>query len=143
MRRAFATRTNAGNTLFLIAWFMGCIHIENVHPLEGGFLRLKFRRDRRPTFPVEGVWSFYPKYWLEILRKQWRWGSMYLRLRMMYLSIKRDPTNREYSDLALTPIGDEEIATRELFRNEAARAYVSQERRLRAAQHGQMVGSDL
>jgi hypothetical protein len=80
---------------------------------------------------------------LEILRKQWRWGSMYLRLRMMYLSIKRDPKNREYSDLALTPIDDEESATRELFRNEAAQAYVSQERRLRAAQHGQMVGSDL
>jgi hypothetical protein len=55
---------------------------------------------------------------------------------MIYLSIKRDPTNRDYSDLALTPIDDEEIATRELFRNEAAQAYVRQEWRLRAAQYG-------
>jgi hypothetical protein len=38
--------------------------------------------------------------------------------------------------LALTPIVDEETATRELFRTVAAQAYVSQERRLRAAQNG-------
>jgi hypothetical protein len=51
---------------------------------------------------------------------------------------------REYSDLALNPIDDDEIATRELFRNDAAQAYVSQERRLRAAQqHGQMVARDV
>jgi radical SAM superfamily enzyme YgiQ (UPF0313 family) len=140
LRRAFATRTNAGNTLFLIAWFTGCIQIENVHPLEGGFLRMKSRRDRRPPLPIEPFWSFYPQYWWEVLRKQWRWASLYVRLRMIYLSIKRDPKNREYSDLALTPIDDDEIATRELFRNQAAQAYVSQERRIRAAQQGRMAG---
>jgi hypothetical protein len=138
LRRAFATRSNGGNALFLITWFIGCIHIEDVHPLEGGFLRLKFRRDRRPTLPIEPFWSFYPKYWFEIFHRQWRWGSMYLRLRMIYLGIKRDPKNREYSDLALTPIADEETTTRELFHTVAAQAYVSQERRLRAAQHGRV-----
>jgi hypothetical protein len=104
---------------------------------------MKFRRDRRPTLPTELAWSFYPQFWWEVLSKQWRWGSMYLRLRMIHLSIKRDPKNCEYSDPALALIDGDAIATRELFRNQAAQAYVSQERRIKAAQHGQMVGSVL
>jgi hypothetical protein len=136
LRRGFATKVNVGNTLFLIAWFMGCIHIEDIHPLEGGFLRMKHRRGRRPTLPIEPIWSFYPRYWLETLSKQWRWASLYVRLRTIYLRRKREPDRREYMDLALTPIADEETTTRELFRNVAAQAYVSQERRLKAAQGG-------
>ena len=94
-RRSCAARSptgaSASNALFLITWFKGCIDIENVHPLEGGFLRMKFRRDRRPALPIEPVWSFYPKYWLETVAKQCRWASLYLRLRLIYLRIKHDP----------------------------------------------------
>ena len=60
---------------------------------------MKFRRDRRPTLPTEPAWSFYPQHWREVLSKQWRWAAMSLRLRMIYLSIKRDPQHREYGDL--------------------------------------------
>ncbi len=87
-----ATRANASNALFLITWFKGCIDIENIHPLEGGFLRLKCRRDRRPGMPLEPVWPFYPKYWLETAGRSWCAGaSLYLRLRRIYLRIKHDP----------------------------------------------------
>ena len=55
MRRAAALR-HSSNALFLITWFKGSIEIENIHPLESGFMRLKFRRDRRPTLPIEPVW---------------------------------------------------------------------------------------
>ncbi len=50
LRRVASTEANASNALFLITWFKGSIDFENIHPLEGGFLRLKFRRDRRPGF---------------------------------------------------------------------------------------------
>ena len=130
LRRAFATGASGGNTLFLITWFKGCINIEHVHPLEGGFLRMKSRRERRPTLPMEPVWSFYPKYWFETASKQGRWISLYLRLRMIYLRIKRDPKKRDYTDLALTPVADDEAVTHELFQTKAAQAYISQERRL-------------
>jgi hypothetical protein len=136
LRRAFATRASGGNTLFLVTWFKGCTHIENVHPLEGGFLRMKFRRDRRSSMPLEPAWSFYPKYWFETVAKQFRWVSMYLKLRMIYLRIKHDPARREYTDLALTPVMDDEIETRELFNNASAKAFVSQERRLENIRHG-------
>ena len=48
-----ATKTSPGKALFYLVWFKGCIDIEKVHPLEGGFLRLKFSRDRRPGLPLE------------------------------------------------------------------------------------------
>src|ERR1700686_5064478 len=51
MRRAAATGTNAGNMLLLLIWYYGCIAIEHVHPLQGGYLRRKYRKDRRPTLP--------------------------------------------------------------------------------------------
>ena len=135
LRRAVASRANAGNALFLIAWFKGCIDIENLHPLEGGFLRLKFRRDRRPTLPVEPAWLFYPKYMAETVGKQIRWISLYARLRRIYLRIKRDARRYEYMDLALSPVTDDEAETRELFHSAEAQAYVGQERRLNEIRH--------
>lgn len=136
LRRAMATGTSPGNTLFFIVWFRGCIDIEKIHPLEGGFLRLKFRRDRRPTLPLEPVWLFYPKYLAETLWKQIRWISLYMRLRLIYLKIKRDPRRFEYMDLALEPVADDEIETREMFQSEVAQSYVVQARRLEIIRRG-------
>jgi hypothetical protein len=35
-----------------------------------------------------------------------------------------------YTDLAMTPVNEHEAETHELFKNEAAQAYIDQERRL-------------
>jgi hypothetical protein len=48
LRRAAATRNSVGKTMFLLNWFWGSIAIEDLHPLEVGFIRRKHRRDRRP-----------------------------------------------------------------------------------------------
>jgi radical SAM superfamily enzyme YgiQ (UPF0313 family) len=135
-RRAAAKRLNVGNVLFLVTWFRGCIDIEGIHPLEGGFLRLKFRRDRRSTLPLEPAWLFYPKFAVATVRKQIGWISLYLRLRLIYLRVKHDPQRYLYSDLALSPVADDEIETHELFQSAAAQAYVGQERRLRDIRAG-------
>ena len=82
---------NLSKLLFFITWFKGCIEIEKLHPLEGGYLRLKFRRDRRPGLPKESAWWFYPKYFWESLCKQVRWASLYARLFLISQRIKRDP----------------------------------------------------
>ena len=132
LRRAVATRASGGNAAFLLTWFTGCIVIEDVHPLEGGFLRMKFRRDRRPTMPIEPVWSFYPKYILETLVKNYKWIALFVSLRRIYLRIKKDPKRFEYTDLALTPVADE-TDTLEMFQGDAAHAYVDQEKRLARA----------
>ena len=44
--------------MFLLMWFWGCVTIEKIHPLEGGYLRRKVRTDRRPGLPVEPALLF-------------------------------------------------------------------------------------
>lgn len=134
MRRAAALRP-FGNVLFTLTWFKASFELENVHPVESGFLRLKFRRDRRPTMPIEPMLVFYPKYFAEIARKVWGWASLYVRLRMIYLRIKHDPKRYEFTDLAISPVEDDEVETHEMFHSDAARAYVSQEQRLEKIIH--------
>jgi Radical SAM superfamily len=139
LRRAAATRMSVGNTLLLACWFKGCIEIEGLHPLEGGYFRIKSRRARRPGLPIEPPWRFYPRYLLEALSKQLRWVALYVRLRLIYRRIKADPHRREYTDLALTPVGEDETETHALFASAGAHAYVEQERRLERLRHGEAV----
>lgn len=64
---------------------------------------------------------------------------MHARLRLIYLRIKRDPARFEYSDLALEPVADDEIETRELFQTEAAQAYAGNQIRLAQIRRGERV----
>jgi radical SAM superfamily enzyme YgiQ (UPF0313 family) len=123
LRRAIATGTSAGKTAFFIVWFKGCIRIEGIHPLEGGFLRRKVRRNRRSGMPIEGVLAFYPRLLAETARKQLSWMWLYLRVRLIYKRVKRDPLRLQYMDAALEPVTDHE-EERELFASDAARAYL-------------------
>jgi radical SAM superfamily enzyme YgiQ (UPF0313 family) len=136
LRRAMAVGTSPGKTLFFIVWFKGCIDIEKIHPLEGGFLRLKFRRQRRPGLPLEPAWLFYPKYIFETVWKQIRWIALYLRLRLIYIKLKRDPNRHEYMDEALEPVTDDELETREMFQSEVAHTYVAHVQQLEKLRRG-------
>jgi hypothetical protein len=49
MRRAVAKGISPGRMMLLLVWFDSCIKLEGLHPLEGGYFRLKFRRDRRSS----------------------------------------------------------------------------------------------
>jgi hypothetical protein len=140
MRRSIATGVNASNNLSMFTWFKGCIAIEGIHPLEGGFIRRKSRRDRRPGWPLEPIWRFYPMFLAETVWKLYRWAALYAGLRRIYLKVKRDPRRYDYMDAALSPIADDEIETHELFQSDAARDYVEQERRLERIREGRAAG---
>jgi len=129
LRRAMATGTSPGKAVLFITWFKGCIGIEKLHPLEGGFLRLKFRRDRRSGMPLEPRFLFYPKFVIESIAKQLKWVSLYGRIYRKYQEIKRDPARLDYMDLALTPVADDEFETRELFQSAGAQAYLARAKR--------------
>jgi len=130
LRRAFVSGFSPGKALFFILWFKGCYDIEKIHPLEGGFVRRKFRRDRRPGLPLENPLAFYPKYLAETARKQLRWLSMYAGLLLLYRRIKKDPARQQYMDLALEPVADDETETRELFQSEVAKTFVVHEQEI-------------
>ena len=122
-------------SLFFITWFKGCIDIEGLHPLEGGFLRMKYRTDRR-NFPLENPIIFYPKTFLETFWKQIKWISLYLHLRLIYRKVRHDPKKLEYMDLALEPVTENETETRELFQSEAAHKFVEKMHRIEKRRYG-------
>ena len=136
LKRAMATGVSPGKALFLIVWFKGCIGIEGIHPLEGGFLRLKFRRDRRSSGPRESPLIFYPKVAAELIWKQVKWAHLYLRLYRMYGKLKKDPRRSEYTDLALTPVTDEEVETMEMFQSAGAQAFVGRIQQIERLRRG-------
>lgn len=123
IRRAIATGTSPGKTTFFIVWFKGCIGIEGIHPLEGGFFRRKVRKNRRVGMKTESPLLFYPKYAAETLGNQFKWISLYLRMRLIYKRVKRDPKRFEYMDLSLEPVTDHE-EDREIFQTESARKFL-------------------
>jgi hypothetical protein len=138
LRRAIATGTSPGKTMFLIVWFKGCYDIEGIHPLEGGFFRMKSRRNRRSELPLENPVVFYPKVVLGMLAKQFKWISLYTRMRLIYRRVRKDPARFEYTDLALEPVTDHE-EERELFQTAAAQSYLGTVHRNQNLSRGETV----
>ncbi|MEY2557037.1 MAG: hypothetical protein QOE34_462, partial [Verrucomicrobiota bacterium] len=115
LRRLTVSKGPARNALVLMTWFMGSIHIEKIHPLESGLVRLKFRRDRRPGLSLEPIWLFYPKYLLQLTIKMSRWALLYYRLDRIFKRVRKDPKRFKYKDLALTPVTDHDVDDLEMF----------------------------
>jgi radical SAM superfamily enzyme YgiQ (UPF0313 family) len=115
LRRAMATGISPGKMMFLLIWFWGCVTLEKIHPLEGGYLRRKVRRDRRPGLPIESPQAFYPRYVGELISKHIAIGRFVWRMGRVRRALKRDPAARAYRDEALTPVSAEELDELEMF----------------------------
>jgi len=102
MRRAAACGLSVGKVMFMMLWFFFSIRYDRVHPLESGYFRLKFRRDRRPTLPRESALVFYPRYAWETLRSHFWMGYWILRMNNVRRRIKADARRRQYSDVSLS-----------------------------------------
>jgi len=125
MRRSVATNSNPGNMLLLLTWYWGCIVLEHIHPLQGGYLRRKYRKERRPTFPIESPFVFYPKFVADLVWKHLRLAWQITRLGLFRQALKNDPNARKYCDLALTPVIDDEFDSYEMFsKSDSAKAAV-------------------
>jgi hypothetical protein len=123
MRRAVATGISPGKMMFLLLWFYGCVMIEKIHPLEGGYLRRKVRKERRPGLPIENPLTFYPKYLVDLAAKHVRVARMVWSIGRVRRAIKRDPDRKAYTDLALTPVADDELQSLDMFNvSDATRA---------------------
>ena len=107
LRRGVATGGNAATIRDLLVWFYACVRIEKIDPLEGGYLRRKYRRDRRSTLPIENPFVFYPRYFAETISKTLRLVGIFLRYDRFLRRLKRDPDSRNYTDEAITPVAEE------------------------------------
>jgi radical SAM superfamily enzyme YgiQ (UPF0313 family) len=134
MRRSAVTRRGLGNLIFLILWFYSSITIERVHPLQGGYFRRKYRRDRRPGLKRESALLFYPRYAAEVVTKHVRLARLWLRLRRLARRVLSDPRRADYRDEALMPVVDDELERLELFTaSSGAKSAVAKARKEEAA----------
>ncbi len=115
MRRAVATGMSPGNIMFLMLWFYLNFKVERVHPVDGGYFRIKSRTSRRSGQPIESPIVFYPRYVWEIVSKHLRVVPLVVRLAWLRHKIKRDPNAEAYTDLALTPVQEEEVHDLAMF----------------------------
>lgn len=113
-RRSFA-QAKKGINLDEVTEFYLTFKLEGLHPLEGGLLRRRYRRDRRPGLPVQNPLAFYPWHWARsyggLAFLAWSvWRANRLQKRLM-----KDPDRYAYTDLATTPPEADETATLALF----------------------------
>jgi hypothetical protein len=135
MRRARACRFPPRKIAGTALGFYGSMAIEGVHPLEGGWLRRKYRTDRRPGLPIESPLVFYPRYAWESASKLARFGALWLRYRWIRRRVEADPLGHEYRDLALTPVREDDVDELEIFQTtESAKQAVVKAKQQRAAQ---------
>jgi hypothetical protein len=122
LRRAAANNCSMSRLVSFMFLFCYSVPIENVHPLQGGLLRRKYRKDRRPGFPIEPIWSFYPKFAWQVVDKLARALRLLWWIHVASRRIQSDPDRHAYVDQALTPVCDDETEKLELFtHSEAAR----------------------
>ncbi len=115
LRRAAATGLPMGSLVRLLVTFATTVPIENVHPLQGGVVRLRHPAERRPGLPRPNAWLFWPAFVLEVLRKHIVLGGVNLRLLLAARAIYRDAAAKTYTDRALTRGEPEEEAELELL----------------------------
>jgi radical SAM superfamily enzyme YgiQ (UPF0313 family) len=117
LRRAVATGVPVNSLIKVLVNFATTAQLENVHPLQGGIFRLKHPSERRPGLPRERAFVFWPRFAWETLSKHAVIVATIARLLVLKFVITRDPAARTYQDTALTPVGDDEEMTLNLFTN--------------------------
>ncbi len=133
MRRALVSGMKPHKIAHMALWFYGSIAIENVHPLQAGLFRRKYRADRRPGLPKESPLVFYPRYLWEILSKHARLLGLLTHYRYLRWRVESDPMAARYQDLALRPVveGDDEEELEIFSHTESAVQAVEKARKLK------------
>jgi hypothetical protein len=88
---------------------------ENIHPLEGGIVRLKYRRDRRYGMKIEPFGLFHFKLAVETFKKLKIYARLAWQGWRIGQKVLHDPKRHEYMDLALSPVVEEDLDKLALF----------------------------
>jgi hypothetical protein len=137
LRRAYATGINIRSLMPVLLWFSNAVRLEDLHPLQWGLFRLKYRRDRRVGLPLEHILPFYRRYAFDTAKVGLRLARRWLELRRICEKIESDPRARDYMDEALTPAADEDAEHMGLYtQNAAVRVAVARERRSAGLRQG-------
>jgi hypothetical protein len=108
LRRAAANGVPLLNLAKYLLTFSTTDRLEQVHPLQGGILRLKHPSERRLGLPQESAWIFWPRFFGGTIKKQAILAGTTAWLLMWVFAIARNPNARSYKDLALVPVGNDD-----------------------------------
>jgi radical SAM superfamily enzyme YgiQ (UPF0313 family) len=133
LRRAAATGVSMKSLVKLLVTFSSTVRLENVHPLQGGLLRLRHPSERRSSRAAESALSFWPRLAWDILTVHASLAALIVRLTWQAQRIARDPNARNYMDQALTAVDADNDDSLELMNKTAgARAAVAHVRKVAA-----------
>ena len=107
IRRAAATGMPVGSLLKILVTFATTVRLENVHPLQGGILRLKTPSERRPGLPRESALSFWARFCGATVANHAILFSTIARLLIMRIAVTINPRAHAYIDQALMPVGED------------------------------------
>ena len=132
IRRTKAWGYDPRDMMLKLLSFHAAPKLEKVHPLEGGFIRRKYRRDRRPGMPREHPLVFYPRYAWQVAAAQLGLVAMYWRhTRLLRRALGDDGP---HEDIAMTQVQESDFDALELFNaTSAAKTVVEKQRRKTAA----------
>src|SRR5262249_53405971 len=83
------------------------------------------------------IWSFYPKFAWDFMSKYSRAVRLLLRLHRTNRRLQKDPNRYKYTDLAMTPVTEDETEKLELFtHSDAARQAVAHAHKIDQLTHG-------
>lgn len=108
LRRAAVNGVPLLNLAKYLLTFSTTDRLEQVHPLQGGILRLKHPSERRLGLPQESAWIFWPRFFGSTIKKQAILAGTTAWLLVWVFAIARDPNARSYKDLALMPVGNDD-----------------------------------
>ena len=108
MRRGAASGLKPSKMTLPLMWFTGALAIEGIHPLELGFWRRKVRTQRRHGMPIENPLVFYPRRVWEMISTHYQWARLYLAYRAIQKRIEADPAAKDYDDISLHPVSEDE-----------------------------------
>ena len=115
LRRMAATGGPMTSLVKVLVAFATTVHLENVHPLQAGVLRLKHPYERRSGSPRENPWLIWCRFVWGTLYKQAILVFTIGRLVLVKAGIDRDPNRQAYMDQALSPVREDENDTLDLL----------------------------
>ena len=105
IRRLVALKSNKRHTTInRLLLFREAVRCEGVSALEGGYLRMRSRRQRRTGMALENPVVFYPKQLMRSLNTVGHLIYTYGRLRYMLRRVMRDARSIDYMDNAIAPV---------------------------------------
>lgn len=116
-RRAALGRRGRNKAVQFLTEFKAIYEIEKIHPLEGGILRLKYRRDRRPELPIELPLVFHARLLLENAAKSLRYLGFAARGFWIRTKIESSRQKSLYQDQAISSVTDDDLDTLAMFKS--------------------------